>query len=131
MAEIVLSFKQLRVYQRAFEASLRIYKLTKSFPKEERFRLSNQIIKSSSSVCAGISEAWRRRRYQAAFVNKLNEAEGEAAETQHWIAYALRLGFLDPAVAKELDEEYERIIKQLVTMSNQAENWTLVTESKL
>ena len=78
---------ELEVYQLSVEAAMRIFELTKSFPKEEIYSLTDQIRRSSRSVSGQIAEAWRRRKYEAAFVNKLNESEGEAAETQVWLEY--------------------------------------------
>src|SRR5436190_8417605 len=75
-------FRDLDVYQNALAAGLRVYELTKKFPAEEKYSLTDQIRRSSRSVCANIAEAWRKRRYQAAFISKLSDAEGEAAETQ-------------------------------------------------
>jgi four helix bundle protein len=75
-------FRDLDVYQNALAAGLRVYELTKSFPIEERYALTDQARRSSRSVCANIAEAWRKRRYEAAFIAKLSDAEGEAAETQ-------------------------------------------------
>jgi four helix bundle protein len=75
-------FRDLQVYQNALAAGLQVYQRSTSFPAEERFTLTNQIRRSSRSVCANIAEAWRKRRYEAAFVSKLSDAETEAAETQ-------------------------------------------------
>jgi four helix bundle protein len=79
----IIWHQDLEVYRKAFEAALQIFELSKQFPKEETFSLTDQIRRSSRSVCANIAEAWRKRRYVAAFVSKLNDVEGEAAETQH------------------------------------------------
>jgi four helix bundle protein len=87
---LIWHFRALDVYQNAFAAGLRIYELTKRFPGEERYALTDQIRRSSRSVCANIAEAWRKRRYQAAFVAKLSDAEGEAAETQVHLEFAFR-----------------------------------------
>ena len=125
MAPMVLSFKQLEVYQRAFSCAMQIYDLTDRFPKDERFRLTSQIVRSSNSVCAGISEAWRRRRYKREWINKLNVSEGEASETQHWLAVALYRTYISEEVANVLDAEYEHILRQLVTMINQVDRWAL------
>jgi four helix bundle protein len=81
-------FRDLDVYQNALAAGLRVYELTKSFPIEERYALTDQARRSSRSVCANIAEAWRKRRYEAAFIAKLSDAEGEAAETQVHLEFA-------------------------------------------
>lgn len=78
---------ELEVYQLSVETAMRIFELTKSFPREEMYSLTDQIRRSSRSVSGQIAEAWRRRKYEAAFVNKLNESEAEAAETQAWLEY--------------------------------------------
>ena len=79
--EVVKSHTDLRVYQAAFETAMRIFELSKGFPVEERYALTDQIRRSSRSVCANLAEAWRKRRYRAAFVAKLSDCEAEAAET--------------------------------------------------
>lgn len=90
----IRSFKKLRVWQNAVEIALEIFEITKTFPMEERFSLTDQIRRSSRSVAANITEAWRKRRYPAAFVSKLSDAESEAAETPTWIEIALRCNYL-------------------------------------
>jgi four helix bundle protein len=84
MGEKIISHRDLEVYKRAFEAATRIFDLSKTFPKEELYSLTDQIRRSSRSVCANLAEAWRKRRYEAAFISKLNDVEAEAAETQSW-----------------------------------------------
>ncbi len=83
----ITTHRELEVYQLAFDAAMKIFKLSKGFPKKETCSLTDQIRRSSRSVCANLAEAWRRRRYHAAFVNKLNIAEAEAAETQTWLEF--------------------------------------------
>lgn len=78
--EVIKDHKDLEVYKMAFEAAMRIFELSKRFPIEERFSLTDQIRRSSRSVCANLAEAWRKRRYEAAFVAKLNDCEAELAE---------------------------------------------------
>ena len=100
----------------AFDAAMRIFELTKQFPTEEKYSLTDQIRRASRSVCGSIAEAWRRRRYEAAFVNKINEAEGEAAETQTWIQFSVKCGYVQKVTGKELYETYDQIIGKLVRM---------------
>ncbi|MDB5318688.1 MAG: hypothetical protein JWN40_319 [Phycisphaerales bacterium] len=102
---------------------MEIFALTKKFPLEERFSLTDQIRRSSRSVPSQISEAWRKRRYIAAFRSKLNDAEGEAAETQTWIEVARRCGYWTDSIASQLDARYDIILAQLVKMHENAENW--------
>lgn len=113
------------VWQNGMDAAMAIFDASKSFPAEERYSLTDQIRRSSRSVVANVAEAWRKRRYAAAFVAKLNDAESEACETQTWIELASRCGYLDASLAQELDTLYERILRQLVVMVNQPERWTI------
>ncbi len=83
----IQSHRELEVYQLACEAAMRIFELTKGFPKEEQYSLTDQIRRSSRGVCANLAEAWSMRRYEGAFVLKLNDAEAEAAETQTWLDF--------------------------------------------
>ena len=76
---------ELEVYKKAFDAAMLIFEMSKKFPKEETYSLTDQIRRSSRSVCANLAEAWRKRRYKAAFIAKLSDAESEAAETQVWL----------------------------------------------
>lgn len=80
----------LDVYEISVEAAMRIFEISKRFPKEEIYSLTDQIRRSSRSVSANITEVWRRRKYEKVFVNKLNESEGEAAETQVWLEFAVK-----------------------------------------
>jgi len=102
-----------------------IFALTGKFPSEERFSMVDQIRRSSRSVCANIGEAWRKRRYRAAFVAKLNDAEGEATETQIWLDLARRCCYVSSNEAGSLEKVYDGIIGQLVTMIRQADKWTI------
>lgn len=105
--------------------AMEIFETTKHFPKEEQYSLTDQIRRSSRSVCANISEAWRKRRYKAAFVSKLSDAETEACETQVWIEFARRCKYLTDMAASRLDEEYDHIIAQIVTMIDNPEKWVI------
>lgn len=116
--------RELIVWQKAIDVAMQVIEVTKTFPIEERYSLTDQMRRASRSVAAQISEGWRRRRYRAAFVNKLSEAEGEAAEMQTHIEIARRCGYLSAETAAELDTAYEEIISMLVSMSKNAEKWT-------
>ncbi len=102
---------------------MRIFEVSKSFPKEETYSLTDQIRRSSRSAPANIAEAWRKRRYKAAFIAKLNDAEGEAAETQTWLEVAVRSEYVEREVAKELYLEYDEILSMLVSMENNPQKW--------
>lgn len=122
------SFRELRVYQASIEASMKIFEVTKTFPKEELYAMSNQMRRASRSVCANIGEAWRRRRYKAAFIAKLNDSETEATESQVWLELALRSGYITQEFNEEMFMEYESIISQLVVMINQSEKWIIAPQ---
>jgi len=125
MAERINSYKDLRVYQKAREAAMKIFQLTKNFPPEEKYSMVDQIRRASRSVRANIAEAWRKRRYQAAFIAKLSDAEGEACETQVWIELANRCHYLDEATTGELDVAYDQILSQCVRMIDESEKWLI------
>lgn len=116
---------QLDVYKLSVEAAMRLFELSKKFPKEETYSLTDQGRRSSRSVSGQIAEAWRRRKYEAVFVNKLNEAEGEAGETQVWIEYAVRCGYMSRREGRELHRTYDRIIGKLTNMGNNPKRWVL------
>jgi four helix bundle protein len=113
------------VYRLAFEAAMRIYEVTKEFPREETYSLTDQMRRSSRSVCSNIAEAWRKRRYEAAFVSKLNDAEAEAAETQTWLRFANECNYLTHEVSNELCKTYDHIIGKLVNMINKPTPWII------
>jgi four helix bundle protein len=115
----------LDVYQNALATGLRVYELSKKFPAEERYALTDQIRRSSRSVCANIAEAWRKRRYEAAFVSKLSDAETEAAETQVHAEFAFHHRYLSREEFLEVDDAYEKIIGQLVKMIDQPQKWLI------
>ena len=117
----IRSFKELRVYQAAMEAAMRIFELSKHFPIEESYSLTDQIRRCSRSVCTNLAEAWRKRRYPAHC--KLSDSEGEAEETRVWLEFARRCNYLTELDAQELDEIYDRILGQLVTMISNHEQW--------
>ena len=108
---------------------MEIFKLSKSFPKRETYSLTDQVRRSSRSVSGQVAEAWRRRKYEAVFVNKLNEAEGESAETQVWIEYAVRCDYVTAKQRRNLIKLYNRILGKLVTMGNNPKQWVLPRRS--
>ena len=107
------------------EAAMRIFELTKSFPVEERYSLTDQMRRASRSVYANLGEAWRKRRYRAHFVSKLSDSEGEAEEVRVWLEISHRCGYMSETTASELDQEYNRIIGQLVRMIDRPDQWTI------
>lgn len=121
----VEAHSDLEVYQLAFKAASRVFEISKRFPREEMYSLTDQIRRASRAVCAGIAEGWRRRRYAAAFVNKLNEAEGEAAETQVWAGFALACGYITKQENDEIQEMYDHVLRMLVKMIIDPEPWVM------
>ena len=123
MKTVIKSIQDLKVYQKAYELSMDIFKLTKDFPKEETYSLTDQVRRSSRSVCTNLAEAWRKRRYKAVFINKLSDAAQEAAETQTWLEFALACRYIDRKLFETLDEKYEHVFAMLNTMERKAESF--------
>ena len=121
----IQSVRDLRVWQRAMDLGMEVFEFSKSFPADERFSLTDQIRRASRSVATNIAEAWRKRRYPAAFVAKLSDAEAEAAETQTEIEFALRCGYIGAHDAGALDCAYEELLAQLVHMATHTEDWVI------
>ena len=117
---VIRSFRDLEVYKLALEQAKRIFIISKSFPSEEKFSLTDQIRRSSRAVNAMIAEGWARRRYQAAFTDKLNEALGEATETQAWLDHALACGYIDQNQHRQLDDAWQHIGAMLNRMIERA-----------
>ena len=123
MTQRIERVRDLKVYQLAFEVAMEIFELSKAFPSEEKYSLTDQIRRASRSVCSNLSEGWRKRRYKAVFINKLTDAEQEAAETQTWLEFALACKYIDQEIFDQLDEKYEHIFAQLSTMERKADSF--------
>ena len=121
----IQSHRELEVYQMAFEAAMKIFRLTKNFPVEERYSLTDQVRRSSRSICANLAEAWRKRRYEGAFVNKLSDSEAETAETQVWLEFAVQCEYLDAETGRELYQTCNNILGKLVNMINNPSPWII------
>lgn len=121
---------ELEVYQKSFTAAMEIFRESRAFPQEERYSLTDQIRRSSRSVSANITEAWRKRRYSASFVAKLSDAEREAAETQTWLQFAVECEYIDRSKAKLIYAEYDAILAMIVKMISNPDSWTLPNPSK-
>ena len=119
----IKTHKDLKVFQLSFETAMLIFKLTKGFPKEEIYSLTDQIRRSSRSVPSNLAEAFRKRRYPKHFISKLTDCEGEAAETQVWLDFALASNYIPIQIHKNLYDKYEHIISMLVLMESKPENW--------
>jgi len=121
----IVRHDQLEVFQLAFQAATTVFELSKVFPSEERYSLTDQIRKSSRSVCANIAEGWRKRRYKAAFQSSLNISEAEAAETQTWLRFADECGYANKDEVDSLIVTYDLVIGKLVVIINNPEPWLL------
>jgi len=117
----ISSVRDLDVYKLAFEAAMEIFQISKSFPPEERYSLTDQVRRSSRSVCTNLAEGWRKRKYRAVFINKLSDSGQEAAETQTWLEFALACGYIDKEIFSRLDEKYEHIFAMLINMERKAD----------
>ncbi len=125
MSASIRHFRELEVYQLAMDAAMRVFELSKGFPREERYSLTDRIRRSSRSVCANLGEAWRKRRYPKAFVSKLSDCESEAAETQVWLEFSRNCGYLSAEVTSELDQVYDYIQGKIVNMLIHPERWVI------
>lgn len=120
----IRTHRELKVFVLSFEAGVAIYNLSKTFPKEELYSLTDQMRRSSRSVSANIAEAFRKRRYKKAFILKLSDAEGEAAETQVWLDYAIEFGFLEKNQYDHLYDQYDHILSMISKMIQDSDKWT-------
>jgi four helix bundle protein len=127
LAERIRTHRELQVYRMAFEGAMQSFELTGGFPREEVYSLTDQMRRSSRSVCANLAEAWRKRRYQAAFISKLNDAEAEAAETQVWLEFSVKCNYLPAGTGRELYATYDHILAKLVTMILHPEQWIITS----
>jgi four helix bundle protein len=115
--------RDLQVYRKAFDVAMEIFEISKTFPKEEMYSLTDQIRRSSRSVCSNLAEGWRKRRYKAIFINKLTEAGQEASETQTWLEFALCCKYIDHVVFNRLDSTYDEIFGMLNGMERRVDSF--------
>jgi four helix bundle protein len=120
----IRSHRELEVYRLSYDAAMQIFKITKNFPKEETYSLTDQIRRSSRSVCSNLAEAFRKRRYPKSFISKLSDSESEAAESQTWLDFSSSCGYLSELDHRTLNDTYDKIIGKLVNMSLHSENWS-------
>jgi four helix bundle protein len=125
MSVTIRSHRDLEIYKSAADAAMEQFSLSKAFPRDEVYSLTSQVRRSSRSVAANIVEAWRKRRYRAAFISKMSDAETEAAETQVWIEFAVRCEYLSKADGRRLYRAYERLVRQCVGMITYADRWLI------
>ena len=122
---LVKSHRDLEVYRLGFQSALEIYEISKSFPKEEQYSLTDQVRRSSRSVCANVAEAFRKRKYEKHFVSKLSDSEAESAETQVWLEFALSHQYIFPETFERFFDKYEHIISMLVKMQSNSKKWII------
>ena len=123
--KLVRTHRDLEVYRLALDAAMKVFEVSKKFPAEERYSLTDKVRRSSRSVCSNLAEASRKRRYEAAFLSKLNDSEAEAAETQTWIEFAVACGYLDKKSAREMYRTYNLILGKIVTMISRPGPWLM------
>lgn len=119
------SFKDLIVYQKAYKLAMEIFELSKGFPKEEKYSLTDQIRRSSRSVTSNIAESWAKRRYEKSFVNKLTDSPGEENETEVWLDYSNDCKYIQKEMHERLLSEYDEVRKMLISIINHPEKWCL------
>ena len=124
-SQSLTSHEDLAIFKLAFEMAMKIFEYAKNFPVEERYSLTDQICRSSRSICANLAEAWRKRRYKAAFLAKLNDCESETAETQVWIKFAVKCQYLEIEIGREIYGNYNKIMSGLVRMINNPQKWII------
>ncbi len=116
-------FKNLNVYKLSFQLASRIFKMTKSFPADEKFELSSQIRRSSRSVCSNIAEGYRKRIYPKHFISKMTDADSESSETCVWLDFALDCGYISLEEFKTAIQQYDEVGKMLGGMINNPEKF--------
>jgi len=117
------SFKDLIVYQKAYKLAMEIFEISKEFPKEEKYSLTDQIRRSSRSVTSCIAESWAKRRYLKYFVNKLTDSLGEEYETETWLDYSQDCKYITEKKHEELLSGYDEVRKMLISMINNPDKW--------
>jgi four helix bundle protein len=120
---IINSHRDLEVYKLAFEGAMEIFQISKGFPAEERYSLTDQIRRASRSVCSNLAEAWRKRIYKAVFVNKISDSMQEASETQTWLDFCIACKYIDQQTFERLDQKYEKILAMLNSMEMKADKF--------
>jgi four helix bundle protein len=119
------SFKDLIVYQKAYKLAMEIFEISKSYPKDEKYSLTDQIRRSSRSVTSCIAESWAKRRYEKSFVNKLTDSLGEENETEVWLDYSKDCNYIQKEIHEILLSEYDEVRKMLISMINNSDKWCL------
>lgn len=121
----VNSFKELIVYQKAYKLAMEIFLISKDFPKEEKYSLTDQMRRSSRSVTSNIAEAWAKKRYPKSFVSKLTDSLGEEYETEVWLDYSRDCEYVQNETHGRILGEYDEVRKMLISMINNPEKWCI------
>jgi four helix bundle protein len=121
----VISYRELRVYQAAFESAMQVFEKSREFPIEEQKQLTPMLLRASRLVCVNIAQAWQKRRNQGAFIARLNHAETETAATQVWIEFAVLCGYLDAEIGQELHHEYQQVLADLARLIEHSAAWVV------
>ena len=124
MPEQILSFRDLRVYQKAFELQQAVFQISKTWPRDERFSLTDQLRRSSRSIGANLAESWAKRGYPAHFISKLSDADGELQETAHWLSTAAACEYINARECAKLQTGIEEIGKMLGKMMSMPEKFS-------
>jgi four helix bundle protein len=125
-----MDFKDLLAYKKAFDLSMNIFQISKGFPKEETYSLTDQIRRGSRSVCANISESYRKRRYPKHFISKLTDADGENSETSTWLDFAMACGYISSEAHSNMILEGKEIGKLINYMINNPGKFGVKTDYK-
>jgi len=116
---------ELEVYKLSFQAAMEIYEITRNFPKEELYSLTDQIRRSSRSVSSNLAESFRKRRYRKAFIAKLSDSEAEAAETQVWLDFSYKCKYITKETYDNLIDKYDHILAMIVNMIRDPDKWII------
>ena len=125
MSERINSAKDLKVYQKAYSLAMEIFQISKHWPKEEKFALIDQIRRSSRAICSNLQEAWAKRRYEAYFINKLTDSDGENSETETWLDFAKDCEYLPLHEHERLSGQCHEIGSMLGAMIKNPDSFTL------
>ena len=123
--QFIISYRELRVYQTAFESAMLVFERSRDFPAREQDQLTTMMIRAARFVCTNIAQAWQKRRNQDAFIARLNQAETEAATTQVWIEFAVLCGYLDAETGQELHHDYQEVLADLSRLIEHSAAWVV------
>ena len=123
--QFIINYRELRVYQAALDIAMQVFEMSREFPPEEREYLTAPLIHAARLVCVYVAQAWLKRRYQAGFIAKLNQAEIEAATAQVWLEFAVLCSYLDTQRGQELHHDYQQVLADLSRVIDHSAAWVL------